>query len=124
MKFEDAEDAEAAQDNMHSALDCPRAPGVCGPPCTPRRSSRSADSELYGRVLTVNTARALSGKLGGSKAVWADADAWEARLKEDGLQTEQELAAAAADDAAVPFDTLTPGQPPAAAAGAGADTSA
>ncbi len=76
-----------------------------------------ADSELYGRVITVNVARALSGKLGSSKAVWADADEWERRLKDDGLATQQELQAAAREDA-VQYDTLTPGQAPAAAASA------
>lgn len=62
-------------------------------------------------MITVNVARALSGKLGSSKAVWADADEWERRLKEDGLETQQQ------DSAAVQFDTLTPGQGSAAAAG-------
>ena len=66
-------------------------------------------------MLTVNTARAVSGKGGNAKAVWDDAETWESRLKSDGLQTETEVAAAAKDDA-VPFDTLTPGQAGAAAA--------
>lgn len=67
-------------------------------------------------MLTVNPARALTGKLGSSRAVWDDPEVWEARLKEDGLETE----AAVAEGDEVPFDTLTPGQKGASAAPAAA----
>ncbi len=58
VEFEEEGDAAAAMENM-------------------------ADSELYGRTLRVNEARALRSKAG--KAVWAEADQWYASLKESGL---------------------------------------
>lgn len=57
VEFEEEEDAEAAMENM-------------------------SESELYGRTLRVNKARALQGKAG--KAVWAEADQWYAALKDAG----------------------------------------
>ena len=45
-------------------------------------------SELFGRVLRVNVARAMSHKLGSSKAVWS-ADSWfQESLTEEGVGKE------------------------------------
>ena len=63
VQFEEIDDAEDAMDNMHNA-------------------------ELYGRVITVNIAKAQSIKLGYHRPVWADADNFYAKLKEDGGDTE------------------------------------
>ena len=62
VQFEEIEDAEDAMDNMHNA-------------------------ELFGRVLTVNIAKAQSIKLGYHRPVWADADSFYSKLKEDGADT-------------------------------------
>lgn len=43
-----------------------------------------ADAELYGRVLTVNVANPRSIKLGFNRPVWAEADDFYSKLKEDG----------------------------------------
>ena len=52
-------------------------------------------SELFGRVLRVNVARAMSHKLGSSKAVWS-ADSWfQESLTEEGVGKESGAAAAA-----------------------------
>ena len=51
-------------------------------------------SELFGRVLRVNVARAMSHKLGSSKAVWS-ADSWfQESLTEEGVGKESGAAAA------------------------------
>lgn len=62
VQFEEIEDAEDAMDNMHNA-------------------------ELFNRVITVNVAKAQSIKLGYHRPVWADADNFYSKLKEDGADT-------------------------------------
>ena len=59
VEFEEAADAADAIDNMD-------------------------ESELFGRVLRVNLAKPAKGKLGGNKAVWAEADDWLKALPDEG----------------------------------------
>mmetsp|Transcript_40334 Transcript_40334/g.93769 ORF Transcript_40334/g.93769 Transcript_40334/m.93769 type:complete len:134 (+) Transcript_40334:103-504(+) len=67
VEFQDAEDAQAAIDNMHLA-------------------------ELYGRTIRVNLARAPSGKPSeaANRPIWADDFFYRKRLQEEGLEVDTE----------------------------------
>lgn len=110
MEFQDASDAADAVDNMDGML-------LLLLFSTPAESVRAtplvlllcAESEFYGRVLTVNFARPLQNKLGTTRPVWDDIDEYN-KLKEQIVAGEiasdgpTRLAAAPDEDAAAEPD--------------------
>jgi hypothetical protein len=72
---------------------------------------RQADSELFGRVITVNFARVLTTKLGVAKPIWGDVDEY-ARIKAGKPADEEDSAGAPAEAAAAaPSVGPAPGPP-------------
>ena len=99
MEFEEADDAEAAMDNMN-------------------------DAELCGRVLKVNRAKPLGG-VGGDKfkPVWADLDQFVKEVQQQQAEQDAAQAAAAVEDT-VPLAPPLPGVKPSAATAAAAAAAA